>query len=271
MSARGVVKLSLAVALAVLFGYPLLWMGLTSLKTEAEFDAGAWSLPASVHTANYTEVFSRGRFGRYYLNSVLACGTSVCAACLIAAAAAYAFARMRFRGKETLFVILLGGMMMPVHVTLVPLYSMMDAAGLLNTVLALIGPYIAFALPVSVFIMRAFFESLPRDMEDAARLDGCSAVGAFWRVALPLSAPALSTIFILNFVNMWNEFAFALTLARGNATTLPVGLWSLSGQFSADVPRLCAGLSVGVLPGLVVYFVAQRHIVRGMTAGALSG
>ena len=272
MSSRTATRLSVAIALAVLFGYPLAWMALTSLKEMPEVEASAWSLPSRFHTGNYADVFRAGRFGRYYANSVLVCGVSVLVACLAAAGAAYAFARMQFRGKEPLFFLLLGGMMMPVHVTLVPLHRLMDWLGLLNTVFALIGPYVAFALPVSIFIMRAFFEALPRDMEDAARLDGCSAVGAFWRIALPLSAPALSTIFILNFVNMWNEFAFALTLAGGTSTTLPVGIWQVStSAFSVNIPGVTAGLTVGVLPGLVVYFIAQRHIVRGMTAGALSG
>jgi len=273
LSVRGAVRLSIAASVAVLFGYPLLWMGLTSLKTQAEVEASGWSLPSGFHTGNYAKVFrfEEGDFARYYLNSAAACGASVLIVCLAAAAAAYAFARMRFRGKEALFLLLLGGMMIPVHVTLVPLYVLMDWLGLRGTVPALVGPYVAFALPVSVFILRGFFEALPQEMEDAARLDGCGAVGAFWRVALPLSAPALATVFILNFVNMWNEFAFALVLTGGGATTLPVGIWHVSSNFGADIPAVTAGLTVGVLPGLVVYFVAQRHIVRGMTAGALSG
>jgi len=272
MSARTAIRLSIAVALAVLFGYPLVWMAMTSLKTVPEVEASAWSLPSRLYGGNYAAVFRAGNFGLYYANSVLVCGVSVLVASLAAAAAAYAFARMEFRGKEALFLLLLGGMMIPVHVTLVPLHLLMDRLGLLNTVFALIGPYVAFALPVSVFIMRGFFEALPRDMEDAARLDGCTASGAFWRVALPLSAPALSTIFIFNFVNMWNEFAFALTLAGGTSTTLPVGIYQVStGAFSANIPGVTAGLTIGVIPGLIVYFLAQRHIVRGMTAGALSG
>ena len=273
MNARTGLRLSIAVVLAVLFGYPLLWMTLTSLKTGGDLDDNAWALPSSFYTGNYEQVFAfdEGDFSRYYLNSAIVCGVSVLVACLVAAAAAYAFARMHFRGKELLFLLLLGGTMMPVHVTLVTLHALMGWLGLLDTVFALIGPYVAFALPVSVFILRAFFEALPRDMEDAARLDGCGPAGAFWRVALPLSAPALAAVFVFNFVNMWNEFVFALTLASGRASTLPVGIWHVSSNFGENVPAVTAGLTVGVLPGLLVYFLAQRHIVRGMTAGALSG
>ena len=273
MSAKTGIRLSIAVALAALFGYPLFWMAATSLKTASEVEAGAWSLPSRLYTGNYREVFGieEGNFARYYVNSAVVCGISVVTACLLAAAAAYGFARTQFRGKEALFLLLLGGMMIPIHVTLVPLYRLMDWVGLRGTVFALIGPYVAFALPVSIFILRVFFEALPRDMEDAARLDGCSAVGAFWRIALPLSAPALATVFIFNFVQMWNEFAFALTLAGGRSTTLPVGIWHVSGNFGSNIPAVTAGLTAGVLPGLIVYFFAQRHIVRGMTAGALSG
>jgi raffinose/stachyose/melibiose transport system permease protein len=262
-----------ALLAAVLFGYPLVWMVLTSFKTVPEVEAGAWSLPGRLQLDNYRLVFAarEGRFGRYYLNSAVVSGVSVTLGCLAAAAAAYAFARMRFRGKEVLFFVLLGGMMIPVHVTLVPLYHLSVWLGVRQTVLALIGPYIGFALPVSVFILRGFFEALPREVEDAARLDGCGPAGVFWRVALPLAAPALATVVVLNFVYMWNEFVFALTLTGGASTTLPVGIWQVSSNFGAHVPAVTTGLTVGVVPGLVVYFLAQRHIVRGMTAGALSG
>ncbi len=273
MSAKTAIRVSAAAVFAVFFGYPLLWMGLTSLKTEADVHRSAWAAPSSPHLGNYAQVLGvrEGRFALFYLNSAVVCGVSVLVTCVVSAAAAYAFARLRCRGKEILFLLLLGGMMIPVHVTLVPLHRLMDWLGMRNTVFALIGPYVAFALPVSVFILRGFFEALPRELEDAARLDGCGVAGAFWRVALPLASPALATVFILNFVNMWNEFAFALTLAGGSSTTLPVGIWHVSENFGANIPAVTAGLTVGVLPGLVVYFIAQRHIVRGMTAGALSG
>jgi raffinose/stachyose/melibiose transport system permease protein len=298
MTPRRLLRFSIAVAAAVVFGYPLVWIALTSAKTQAELDASPWSLPAHAFTEpdemrgqdraadgdpdrvpetrsalreNYGAVLGRAAFGRFYINSIVVCGSSVLVTCLAGAAAAYAFARMRFRGRELLFVLLLGGTMIPIHVTLVPLYRLTDALGIRDTVLALIGPYVGFGLPVSIFILRGFFEALPRDLEDAARIDGCGAFGAFWRVALPLSAPALATVFILNFVNMWNEFAFALTLTDTTATTLPVGIYQLSGNFGNNIPAISAGLMVGVLPGLIVYFLAQKHIVKGMTAGALSG
>ncbi|MFO7898344.1 MAG: carbohydrate ABC transporter permease [Planctomycetota bacterium] len=272
MNVKRAARFSLAIALAVVFGYPLLWMVMTSFKSQAALEASAWAPPSSLYLGNFRDVLAAGHFGRYYLNSVLVCGVSVLAASLASAAAAYVFARMRFRGKEALFVVLLGGMMMPVHVTLIPLHRLMSAAGLLNTPVALIGPYVAFALPVSTFILRAFFEALPPDMEEAARIDGCSPIGAFWHVALPLAAPALATVFIFNFVHMWNEFAFALTLTSGASTTLPVGIYEVStSSFSTNIPGVTAGLTIGVIPGLIVYFIAQRHIVKGMTAGALGG
>ncbi len=265
-------RFSIAAVLSVIFGYPLLWMVLTSFKSRAELEASAWSLPTRFYLGNFRDVLSMGHFGRYYLNSIVVCGVSVAVASLAAAAAAYAFARLRFRGKEALFLLLLSGMMIPVHVTLIPLHRMMSSLGLLNSPVALIGPYIAFALPVSTFILRAFFESLPRDVEDAAQLDGCSPIGAFWHVALPLAAPALATVIIFNFVYMWNEFAFALTLTSGTTTTLPVGIYEVSrSSFSTHVPGMTAGLTIGVIPGLIVYFIAQKHIVKGMTAGALGG
>jgi len=189
-----------------------------------------------------------------------------------AALAGYAFARGKFRGKELLFLLFLAGMMVPVHVTLIPLNRLMSAGPvrLKDTYFALIGPYAGFALPIGVLILRGAFEAVPRDLEDAARIDGCSHWGIFRHVGLPLVRPALATVIIFNFLTMWNEFAFALTLvSRPALRTLPLALWQFKGERDMNLGQMCAALCVAVVPALVVYALAQRHIIRGLTAGAI--
>ena len=139
-----------------------------------------------------------------------------------------------------------------------------------DTSWALIGPYVGFALPISILILRGAFAEIAQDLADAARIDGCSAWGVFWHVAVPLSRPALATVAIFNFLTMWNEFAFALTLVnRGSLRTLPLALWQFQGEHGMYVSQTCAALCVAVLPVLLVYALAQKHIIRGLTAGAL--
>lgn len=253
-------------------GYPLVWMAFNAVRTEGDVRRSPFGLPTEPTLANVRRVIGSGQFGRAYWNSAVIAAASVAAATAFSALAAYAFARMRFRGRNALFMLFLAGMMIPIHVTLIPLNRLMSP-GMLNlkdTYWALIGPYVGFALPVSVLILRGAFEGVPRELEEAARLDGCSAWGVFLKVALPMVRPALATVVIFNALTMWNEFAFALTLmTETEMHTLPLALWQFRSEFSAVVSETCAALCIAVLPLIVVYCLAQRHIVRGLTAGAL--
>jgi len=256
----------------VLATYPLVWMVYTGLKTEQEILANIWSLPAQPRWANLAECWVSGQLGRAYLNSLVVGVVSGAVAVLIAAAAGYVFARLCFRGRQVLFYLFLLGMMIPVHATLVPLNRLLEGLGLRGTYLALIGPYVGFALPVSIYILRGFFEQMPRELEEAARLDGCSAFGVFWHVALPTARPALATVVIFNFVTMWNEFAFALTFLKGtHLRTLPLALYQFSDEAGMFVSKTSAAITLSVVPLLLVYFFAQKHIIRGLTAGAVKG
>ena len=253
-------------------GYPVVWMGFSALRTEGAVQASPFGLPTSPTSQNLSRVLGSGQFGRAYLNSLIVAAVSVAAAVAFSSMAAYAFARLRFAGRNALFLVFLAGMMIPVHVTLIPLNRLMGP-GLMNlkdTYLALMGPYIGFALPISILILRGAFEQVPVELEEAARIDGCSTWGVFWRVALPLVRPALATVVIFNLLTMWNEFAFALTLiTEGAMRTLPLALWQFRGERGMYVGETCAALCVAVLPLFVVYCLAQRHIIRGLTAGAV--
>ena len=255
--------------------YPMVWMVFTGMKTERQAMAHVWGPPAPPTLANLREAWRRGAFRRAYLNSIVVSVTAGALSVAASALAGYALARLRFAGRRVLFYVFLLGMMIPVHVTLVPVLRLLSALHLRGTYWAVVGPYVGFALPLSIFVLRGFFEQVPRELEEAARVDGCSTLRVFWHVALPAARPALATVVIFNFVTMWNEFIFALTFIRDNklCSTLPLALnqFSEGAEGGRVISQTCAAMTISVLPLLVVFFFAQKHIIRGLTAGALKG
>ncbi len=255
---------------AVITLYPMAWMAITGLKTEADAQRNPWSVPTQPEWSNLGEVWQGGDFQRAYGNSIIVAVAAGLLTICLAAPAAFAFARMRFRGRDAVFYIVLLGMMIPVHVTLIPLNQLLQQLGLRRTHLALIAPYVGFALPLSIFILRGFFQRIPPELEEAARIDGCTTWGVFIHVALPSARPALATVIIFNFVTMWNEFVFALTFVRAaQLRTMPLALWRFSDESGLIMSKSCAATTLGVVPLLIVFFIAQKHIIRGLTAGAL--
>ncbi|MBP5640755.1 MAG: carbohydrate ABC transporter permease [Victivallales bacterium] len=268
-SGNGWLLLLAAVLATVLF----LWM-----RDMVCFHIRLWHLPLYICLATGIALFpsqaykSAPCFAMSYINSLLLCSISVTIAIMLAEAAAFSFARLRFRLRSMLFMTFLLGMMIPVHVTLIPLNLLLGQQflNLKGTLLALACPYIAFALPVSILILRNAFAQIPNDLMEAARIDGCNAWHVFREVALPLARPAISTVLIFNFLTSWNEFAFALTLSNSRTATLPIALNNFKGeQGSLDIPVMCAALAITVIPMLLVYIFAQKHIINGLTAGAV--
>lgn len=255
----------------VVTAYPMVWMFFCAFRTEGDAQERPLGLPAQWVLANLRNVLHNGGFGHAYLNSLLLCSVSVVIAVAFAAFAAFAFAQMKFPGRNVLFVMFLAGMMIPVHVTLIPLNNLLGTSGLgiKGSLAALAGPYIGFALPISILILRGAFMALPRDLLDAGRVDGCNAWNVFVHIALPLSRPAFATVIIFNFLTMWNEFAFALTLLGPGVRTLPLALNDFKGEHDIMITETCAALLFVVLPLTIVYVFAQRHIIRGLTAGAV--
>lgn len=251
--------------------YPLAWMAMTAFRTEGDAQARPLGLPQQWVMTNLAEVLRSGEFSSAYANSLMLCTASVAIAVVLAALAAFAFAQLRFRGSHVLFLLFLVGMMIPVHVTLIPLNRLLgvDGLGIKGGLVALAGPYIGFALPISILILRGAFAALPPDLLDASRVDGCSAWGVFRHVALPLSRPALATVVIFNFLTMWNEFAFALTLLGPGCETLPLALTRFKGEHDIQITQTSAALVLVVIPLIIVYVFAQKHIIRGLTAGAV--
>jgi len=251
---------------------PFLFMVMTTFKTQQEsYSSSVWALPEGLDFVNYADVLS-GPFLAYLKNSVMVVVISVVLIVLISAMAAYAFARIRFRFNEALFGLIVAGMIVPIHITLVPIYLMTRDMGLYDSPFALVGPYVATSLPISVFILTEFMRQIPKELEEAARLDGCGPFAIFFKIFLPLSGPGLSTVAIYNAIMLWNEFIFAYVLTSSTSTrTLPLAIWDYQGQYSSNIPAILAVVTLTSLPLVVAYAFGQEKIVKGMMAGSVKG
>lgn len=264
------VLLALAALMAAIL--PFVFMVLNSFKNKFEIlTNGVFSLPQKLDTANYLEVLSGGFF-RYFLNSIFVLAVVLVLILFIAACAAYPLARFRFRANALIYSLIVACMAIPIHITLIPVFQMTKTLGLYDTIGALIGPDVAFALPISVFILTSFMKSIPKEIEESAEIDGCNKYGMFFKMMLPLAKPGLSTLAIYNGVNVWNEFSFAYTLTQSpSSRTLPLAVWDFQGQYAMNTPMIMAVLTLTVLPMIVLFIFAQDKLVKGMTAGAVKG
>jgi len=271
---RGSLLFGALVALVVAYSLgPYAWTLLTSLKTERElYQFPVTYLPHAPTLLNYVHVFSGNPFGRFLLNSCIVAVTSTVCCLFLATLASYAFARLRFPGSRILFIAILTVAMIPLITVIVPLYVLVRDLGLLNTYGGLIGPYITWSLPVAIFILTAFFREIPRDLEEAAAIDGCSRVETLFRVIAPLAAPGLVTAGIIVFVNTWNEFLVALTLTSSTEMrTITVGISLFRGEFAFPWGVISAAVLLATVPIVVLILLGQRLVVRGLTAGAVKG
>lgn len=267
-----VIAIVLATAYLLISILPFFFMILNSFKGQFEMlIKGVFELPDSLDFSNYVEVLTGGFF-IYFKNSVIVLAVSLALLLFITACAAYPLSRFQFRLCGPIYGLIVACMSIPLHITLIPVFSMSQATGLYDSVWALIGPYVAFAVPISTFILTSFMKGLPKEIEEAADIDGCGKIGIFFRIILPLSTPGLSTLAIYNGVNMWNEFSFAYTLTQSKANrTLPLAIWEYQGEYNMNTPMIMAVLVLTVLPMIVLYIVFGDKLVKGMTAGAVKG
>lgn len=268
---RGIPLYAIATLLAVLAAFPFVFMVLASLKTQNDFLSNPFFLPTHVTWANFQGLLTP-QFGRYFLNSVVVAFVTVTATVVLGALAAYPLSRMQLKLNGPILLLFLGGLMVPIHVTLIPIYVMTQQMGLYDTLGALFGPYIAFSLPVTIYILVGFFRQVPDSILAAARVDGAGVWTVFRRILLPLSWPAISTVAIVNFIFVWNEFIFALILLNSPSnSTLPLGLDDFSALYRIEVPNVMAALVVASIPTILFFLVAQEKVVSGLAAGALQG
>ena len=270
--ARNTVLYAVVVTVSAVMFFPMIWMFYTSLKTNSEIYASAWALPTAPQFGNFIKAWRVGHLGRYVWNSLVCTSTSVSAIVLLSSMAAFAFSRLKFRGQGLLFGLFLLGLIIPVQIVLIPLYSAMAQAGLQNTRTSVILPYIAWGLPVSIYILRSFFLTLPLELEDAARIDGCTTFGLYWRILLPLVRPGLAAVAIFSSLGIWNEVLLAFVFLKDDSVkTLPLGLYAFYGYHITDLNLLFAALTVVTVPMIAVFLIFQRQLIEGLTVGSLKG
>lgn len=259
------------IAVFVLVLYPLIWMFYSSFKTQWEIFGSPFGLPKRLNFDNYVEAWTTGNFGRYFFNSVFVTIPSVFGVLLISALAAFAFARFKFRGNNALFYFILIGIMVPPQSIVIPAFQLVSRLHLINNFASLFFTYMSWC-PVGIFILRAFFKSLPEELLDAAKVDGASSLRMFWQIALPLAKPALATVAIFYFVWVWNDFIYPLLYLQDSAkSTIPLGLMLFRGQYRTDWGLQAAALSIASFVPILFYMLFQDKFVKGLTAGAVKG
>jgi raffinose/stachyose/melibiose transport system permease protein len=256
---------------ALLWIAPFVFIVFTSIKSPAAVaQTSAFAPPVHPAWGNFPAAWARGHFSVTVFNSVLITVIKVPLGLLISAMAAYSLARIEFRGQRIIYLLILFGTMIPFQVMLAPIFGVVNDLHLINTYVGVILPYLAFGVPYQVFILYGFFKEVPRELSEAAQIDGASHFTVFWRIFIPVSLPVLAALLILDFVATWNEFAMALVILQDSRMwTLPLGLMSFQTQFSRNYGELNAAIVMTVLPAVIVYMIFQRYFVSGLTSGAV--
>jgi raffinose/stachyose/melibiose transport system permease protein len=258
---------------AIIQMYPLIWLVFFSFKSNDEiFGSNVLGLPHKFLWNNYLLAITQGNVGLYFMNSVIVTFITILISGILAAMASYGITRMKWKLSNAVLIIFLLGLMIPIHSALLPLFIILRDVHLLNTYLALIIPYIAFALPMAIFIFAGFLQTIPRELEESACLDGCSIYRAFISIILPLIKPAIATVSIFTYLGTWNELMFAVVFVNNEQyKTLTVGIMSMVGRFITNWGPIGAGLVVGTLPTLIIYSLMSRQVQSSLTTGALKG
>jgi N-acetylglucosamine transport system permease protein len=254
--------------------FPMVWLLYTAFKTTEELFASAWSLPAVWSLANFTEAWNEAQIGDFFWNSIFVTISTLLLQLFLGSMASYSLAKYQFKGSNLLYYLFLAGLMFPIFLGLVPLFFLMKELHLLNSHLGLILVYAAFGLPFTVFVLTAFFRTIPTTIMEAGIMDGCSHFRLYWSIMLPLAKPGLTTVGIFTFISIWNEYILALVLlSSSHLRTLPLGIAVLQFVqfYEVDFGTLFAGLVIVMLPTLFCYIVLQSQITKGITVGAVKG
>lgn len=250
---------------------PLVFLLILSVKSSMEIITGnILQLPEKLHWVNYSNAWVQGKINQYFLNSVIVTVSSSVLTLLLGLPMAYAIGRLRWKLSNTVLTILMAGVMIPIHATLIPLFVLLKKIGLMNSYLSLILPYVASTLPITVYIIKNFLISIPYEMEEAAFIDGCGLIKAFVLIMVPMIKQSLVVVITLNALTYWNEFVMASTLVTDPTKyTLPIGLKSFSSEYSADFGAIAAGVVISMLPLLILYLCFTDLLEKGLVAGAM--
>jgi ABC-type sugar transport system, permease component len=275
-SLTGTVRYAILIFVAGVILVPIGYAVLGGFKSNGQLVGDPVSIiPSPWVFTNYADVMfgaNAAVFWREAANSLIIATIAVTATVGLSSLAAFVFARIVFRGREAMYLLFTFGLLFPSAVAILPLYILVRQIGLEGNLLGVALPQAAFALPLTIIILRPFFKSIPLELEDAAKIDGCSSFGFFWRVLLPLARPALATVSVLAIVGTWNAFMLPLILLNGaDQWTLPLGVMNFSSQYVSDQARILAFTVVAITPAVLFYAVAERQIVGGLTAGSVKG
>lgn len=267
--ARAAVITGIALWTALAAG-PFLWVASMSVRSTTEIMRAPYALPATFRWGKFRDAWVSSGYDQYFLNSLVVVGIAVALVTVVGALAAHALARYRFPGNRAVYFLLFSTIVLPPQITVLALFQSLAAMGLYDTRAGLILVYAAVQLPLTVYILEGFFARIPADLFDAARIDGYPEWLVFWRVALPVAAPAIATVIILNTILLWNEFLYAVVLIADDALrTLPLGIQKFMGDQLEDYGMIATGLMIAVVPVILIYAVFSERLIQGMTAGAV--
>jgi raffinose/stachyose/melibiose transport system permease protein len=271
-TAISVTRFGICFFIALMVLVPLITAVLGGFKTNADLQTSPFSWPDPFQVTNYTDIITGQSFWQQLGNSTLVMLATAFGVMVLASMPAFVFSRLRFRGREFLFNFFTLGLLFPITVAILPLYITLRQANLIDNLWGIILPQIAFGLPGNILILRGFFAAVPVELEEAATIDGCGYFGFFWRVLLPLVRPALAAVVVLTMVASWNSYFLPLLVLNSEKLyTLPLGIMQYQGQYGADWSKVLAFISLALVPTVAFYLVAERHIVSGLTAGAVKG
>lgn len=260
------------ILVSIIYIVPLVWVFMVSFKTNAEIFTSPFALPESFYLDNFTFAWTAGKLGIATLNSFIVCGATLIVSMVVGSMAAFAIGRLRWKLAKPCMTYFLIGMMIPVHCVMIPLFTRFARMGLSNSLVGLMIPYVTFSLPVTIFIMTGFFESMPNELIESACIDGASIYKTFFRIALPLSRTGLFVTGLMTFVANWNELLLAMVFISDDARkTLPVSLSKFVGPYNTNYSQMFAAIIIAIIPTVVVYCIFSNQIVDGLTAGAVKG
>lgn len=258
--------------LALIYILPLVWVVITSLKDDKVLMISPWAMPEKLMIDNYTFAWTAGNLGTAMINSFIVCTVTLLLSMLFGAMAAYSIAILRWKLSQLTLTYFLIGMMIPVHCVLIPLFVQFSKLKLNNTLIGIIIPYITFSLPITIYILVGFFEGIPKELFEAACIDGCSVYKMFTHVAIPLGKTGFMVTGLMSFVANWNELLLAMVFISNEAKkTLPVSLTKFVGPYNTNYCQMFAAIMIAVIPTIIVYCLFANNIVDGLTAGAVKG
>lgn len=260
------------IILALVYLLPLVWIVITSLKDDAVLFISPWAMPEKPMIENYTFAWTAGYLGRATLNSAFVCIITLVLSMVVGTMAAFGIGRMKWKLSGLCMTYFMTGMMIPVHCVLIPLFTKFSKIGLANNLAGIILPYLTFSLPITIYIMKGFFESLPNELFESACIDGCSIYKMFTTIGVPLSKTGLFVTGLMTFVSNWNELLLAMVfISDDTKKTLPVSLSKFVGPYNTNYSQMFAAIVIAIVPTIVVYCCFSNQIVDGLTAGAVKG